>query len=87
MIKEEEVDGPLREKRSMMNYTKIKADWKQSPPTFNQELLKIYQLRREKESGRGMDVCVSACRSRIGSKHTNALMSLMTQTQMMMITT
>jgi hypothetical protein len=34
-----------------------------------------------------MDVCVIACWSRIESKHTNALMSLMTQTQMMMITT
>ena len=51
---EEEVDGPSSEKRSMMNYTKkVKANRKQSPPTFNQELLKIYKLRRKKESGRG----------------------------------
>jgi hypothetical protein len=49
MIMEEEVDGHLREKRSMMNYTKkLKVNRKQSPQTFNQELLKIYQLRRKK---------------------------------------
>jgi hypothetical protein len=34
-------------------YKKVKADRKQSPPTFNQELLKIYQLQRKKVSGRG----------------------------------
>jgi hypothetical protein len=76
MIMEEEVNGPSREKGSMMNYTKtVKGDRKKSPPTFNQELLKIYQLRRKKESGREMDVCVIACWSRIGSEHTNTLMS------------
>ena len=39
----------------MMNYTskKVKVDRKQSPPTFNQELLKIYQLQQKKESGWG----------------------------------
>ena len=34
-------------------YKKVKANRKQSPPTFNQELLKIYQLRLKKESGQG----------------------------------
>ena len=54
MIMEEEVDGLSREKGSMMNYTKkVKGNRKQSPPTFNEELLKIFQLRRKKESGRG----------------------------------
>ena len=32
-------------------------------------------------------MCVIACWSRIGSEHTGALMSVMTPTQMMMITT
>jgi hypothetical protein len=34
-------------------YKKVQANRKQSPATFNQELLKIYQLRMKKESGRG----------------------------------
>jgi hypothetical protein len=33
---------------------------KQSPPTFNQELLKIYQLRQKKESGCG-NGCMRDC--------------------------
>ena len=45
--------------RCMMNYTKkVKANRKQSPSTFNQELLKIYQLRQEKESGQGKQDCL-----------------------------
>ena len=85
-IMEEKVDGAWR-KKSMMNYTskKVKVDRKQSPPTFNQELLKIYQLQQKKESGWGNGQIT--CWSRIGNKHTNAWISLMTQTQIMMITT
>ena len=39
-------------------YEKVKANRKQSPPTFNQELLKIYQLRQKKESGRRKRDCL-----------------------------
>jgi hypothetical protein len=48
---------------------------------------KTYQLRQKTNLAREMGICVIACWSRIGNKHTNALMSLMTHTQMMMITT
>jgi hypothetical protein len=34
-------------------YTAIKNDRKKSAPTFNQELLKMFLLRRKKESGPG----------------------------------
>jgi hypothetical protein len=54
MIMEEEVDGPSREKGSMMNYTKkSKAIGSNSLQHSMRSFFKIFQLRRKKESGRG----------------------------------
>jgi hypothetical protein len=44
---------PGLEKKYDELYKKVKAERKQSPPTFNRELLKIYQLQWKKESSQG----------------------------------
>ncbi len=86
MIMEEEVDGPLREKRSIMNYTKKSKPIGNNPLQHStRSCLKFISCKEKRYLAGEVDVCMIACWSRIQSKHINALMSLMTQTQMMMI--
>ena len=88
MIMEEEVDGPSREKGSMMNYTKKSKAIGSNPLQHStRSFLKIFSCDEKRNLVVEMDACVIACWSRIGNEHTDALMNLMTPTQMMMITT
>jgi hypothetical protein len=77
-----------RGEKSMMNYT-IKSMLIGNNPLQHstRSCLKFISCEGKRNLAGEMDVCVIACWNRIGSKHTNALMSLMTQTQVMMITT
>ena len=85
MIMEEEVDGPSREKGSMMNYTKKPKPIGSNPLQHStRSYLKLISWDEKRNLAGESGI---ACWSRIGNEHTDALMNLMTPTQMMMITT
>lgn len=85
MTMEEEVDGLLMEKRSMTNYTKKSKQIGNSHLQHStRSFLNFISCDEKKNRAEEMDVRKIAW-SRLRNEHTDALTSLMTQTQMMMI--